>query len=273
MSRDDFEFAVQITDSMNWDLTIADFEFMTELEPEGCFVLLQNSKRIGLATTVNFGAVAWFGNLMVNESYRRKGAGSLLVKHSIKYLRSKHAKTIGLYAYMDRIHFYRRLGFETDSEFTVLKGKGNSSSVECAVRGTKKKDTQEIIKFDHSCFGASRGKLLEPIISDPDNLSYVSIEGGRMVGYVVAKVYRQMGEVGPLMCQGKREDVAINLLRVVLSRLEGYKVSMYVPSKESVILDTLGKLGFTESFRVVRMFLGSPIVRECINMAESLERG
>jgi predicted N-acetyltransferase YhbS len=273
MSPEDFDFAVQITDRMNWNLTVADFEFMSELEPDGCFVLLENSERIGLATTVNFGAVAWFGNLMVNESHRRKGAGSLLVEHSMKYLRSKRAETIGLYAYIDRIPFYERLGFEYDSEFKVLKGKGTSLPAESSVRKAKGQDLQEIIEFDRSCFGPSRKKLLEPIISDPDNLCYVSVEEGQMVGYVVAKAYGQTGEIGPLMCRKEREDAAIKLLRVVLSKLKGYEVSMYVPSKESLILDTLSKLGFTESFRVARMFFGSPIVKDCINVAESLERG
>lgn len=273
MSAEDFDFAVQITDQMNWNLTAADFEFMVELEPNGCFVLREDSERIGLAATVNFGKVGWFGNLIVNESHRKKGAGSQLVKHSVKYLTSRHAKTIGLYAYFDKIPFYKRLGFEYDSEFTVLKGKGSSLPVESAVRKAKEQDLQEIIEFDRSCFGASRRKLLEPIILDKDNLCYVSVEGDQMVGYVVAKVYRQMGEIGPLMCRRKREDVAINLLRMVLSRLEGHEVSMYVPNKESVVLDTLSKLGFTKSFRVARMFFGSPIVKDCINMAESLERG
>lgn len=273
MSAEDFEFAVQITGQMNWNLTAADFEFMIELEPNGCFVLLENSERIGLATTVNFGTVGWFGNLVVNESHRRKGAGSRLVKHSVKYLTNKNAKTIGLYAYIDKIPFYKRLGFEYDSEFTVLKGKGSLLSVKSAVREAKKQDLHEIIEFDCSCFGASRRKLLEPIIIDPDNLCYMSIERGKMVGYVVAKVCRQMGEIGPLTCLREREDVAINLLRVVLSRLEGYEVSMYVPNKESAILNTLSKLGFTGSFRVARMFFGPLIVKDCINMAESLERG
>lgn len=156
MSPEDFKFAVQITDQMNWNLTPADFEFMTELEPNGCFILLENSERIGLATTVNFGTVAWFGNLIVNESYRRKGAGSTLVKHSIKYLTSKHPRTIGLYAYIDKIPFYERLGFKKDSEFTVLRGRGISSQVECGVREAKKQDLQQIIKFDRSCFGGNK---------------------------------------------------------------------------------------------------------------------
>jgi predicted N-acetyltransferase YhbS len=273
MFPEDFAFAVQITDRMNWNLTTADFEFMTELEPDGCFVLLENSERIGLATTINFGTVAWFGNLIVNENHRGKGAGSLLVKHSIKYLRSKHAKTIGLYAYIDRIPFYKRLGFEYDSELTVLKGKGGSLSIKPVVKEAEKQDLEEIIEFDRSCFGASRRKLLDPIVSDPDNLCYVSIEEGQMVGYVVAKVYRQMGEIGPLICRREREEVAISLLKAVLSRLEEYDISLYVPDKERVILETLGKLRFAESFRVAKMFFGSPIVKDCVNVAESLERG
>jgi len=273
MSPEDFEFAVQITDLMNWDLAVADFEFMIELEPNGCFVLLEDSERIGLATTVNFGTVAWFGNLIVNESHRKKGAGSLLVKHSVKYLTNQRAKTIGLYAYTDRIPFYKRLGFECDSEFTVLEGKTSSLPLKSAVRKAEKQDLQEIIEFDRSCFGASRKKLLEPIILDPDNHCYTSNEEGRIIGYAVAKVYRHVGEIGPLICQKEREDVAINLLMAVLDRLEGREVSMCVPNKESTILNTLRKLGFTESFRVARMFFGSPIVNDCICMAESLERG
>jgi GNAT superfamily N-acetyltransferase len=273
MSEEDFEFAVQITDQMDWNLTVADFEFMVELEPNGCFVLLENSERIGLATTVTFGTVGWFGNLIVSESHRRKGAGSRLVKHSVKYLTNKNVRTIGLYAYVDKIPFYKKLGFGYDSEFTVLKGKGSSLQAESVVRKAKKQDLQEIIEFDRCCFGASRRKLLEPVILDKDNLCYVSVEGEHMVGYVVGKVYRQMGEIGPLICQRQSEDVAINLLRTVLSRLEGYEVSMYVSTKESVVLDTLSKLGFTEDFRVARMFFGSPILKDCISAAESLERG
>jgi GNAT superfamily N-acetyltransferase len=273
MSPEDFEFAVQITDPMNWNLTAGDFEFMVELEPDGSFVLFEDSKRIGLATAVNFGSVAWFGNLIVDESHRGKGAGTQLVRHSIAYLTSKHVETIGLYAYMDRIPFYERLGFKYDSEFTVLNGKGSYLPVKPAAREANSQDLQEIVEFDNSCFGACRRKLLEPIILDPGNLCDIYAEQERMVGYAVAKVYRHMAEIGPLVCQKGREDVALNLLGAALNRLEGYGVTMYVPNKESTILNSLKMLGFAESFHVARMFSGPPLTKDCICMAESLERG
>jgi len=273
MSPEDFDFAVQITEKMNWNLKTADFEFMMELEPDGCFVLLEDSKKIGLATTVNFGSLAWFGNLIVIQSHRKRGAGSMLVKHSVEYLKRNHAKTIGLYAYLDRILFYERLGFKRDSEFIVMNGNGFSFQSKSVPSKAAKQDLKEIIEFDCSCFGASRRKLLEPVILDKDNLSFVSIEEKGMIGYVVAKMYGRMGEIGPLVCQKGREDVAINLLKSVLSRLEGYEVSIYVPSRENAILNFLRTTGFAESFRVARMFFGSPVAKACVCMPESLERG
>lgn len=273
MSEEDFDFAVNLTDRMDWNLSRADFAFMIELEPDGCFVLFEESKRIGLAATVNYGAVGWFGNLVVDENYRNKGAGSLLVKHSIEYLTSKKVKTIGLYAYMDRIRFYETLGFKHDSDFTVLEGKGRALQLSSAVRHAEKQDLSEIMELDRSCFGGDRRKLIDPIILDSDNVCYISVEGKHIVGYVAAKMFDKMSEIGPLVCQKGQDSVAIGLLNSALSRLEDYEVLTYVPNKESVILNYLKTLGFTESFRVVRMFLGSLLTENCICMAESLERG
>ncbi len=273
MTPEDFAFAVQITDQIGWGLAKEDFEFMIELEPKGSFILLDDSEKIGIATTVSFGKIGWFGNLIVSEKRRKEGAGSLLVKHAIKYLTSKKVETIGLYAYMERIPFYKRLGFQLDSGFTVLKGTAFSSQVKPNLKRAEKQDISKIIDYDSSCFGASRRKLLEPILSDQDNLCYIHVEGGQISGYAVAKVYRGVAELGPLMCQQRRGDVAINLLRTILRKLKGREVSMCVAEKEKLLLNMLKESEFSESFRVARMFLGRPVGGNCIYVAESLERG
>ena len=38
MSSADFQFATDLANTMNWNMATEDFEFMTSLEPEGCFV-------------------------------------------------------------------------------------------------------------------------------------------------------------------------------------------------------------------------------------------
>jgi len=273
MSKEDFEFAVRITNQMGWNLARDDFEFAMELEPKGCFVMFYNSERVGLATTISFGRIGWFGNLVVSKNCRRKGAGSLLVQHSIEYLKRKGAETVGLYAYMEKIPFYKRLGFNYDSDFVVLKGKGFPSSVKANIRKAREQDMERIITYDSACFGASRKKLLEPIILYPANLCYMFNDDEQVSGYAVAKVYDGMAELGPLMCPRERSDIAVELLKATLNSVNGYEVHMCIPQKESLIIDMLKKAGFSESFRVARMFLGPPITEQSISLAESLERG
>ena len=273
MSKEDFSFAVAITQKMNWGLSKQDFEFATELEPDGCFVLLDDSEKIGLATTVSYDKIAWFGNLVVKENKRNKGAGSTLVTHALEYLKSRNVETVGLYAYMERIPFYRRLGFKSDSEFLVLKGKGFASDSTVAAKRVTNEDLDEIVNFDRSCFGASRKKVLGPIIADPDNLCYAVCKKDEVSGYGITKKYGMMAELGPLVCKKGKKNIAVELLKKILDRLPGIEVSMLVPAKETLIVSTLRKEGFRESFKVQRMLFGPSAVNDCLHMAESLERG
>jgi hypothetical protein len=130
-----------------------------------------------------------------------------------------------------------------------------------------------VIDYDCSCFGGSRKELLEPILRDPTNLCYVSVENGRISGYVAAKVYEETAEIGPLACPLERNDIATDLLKAVLNKLNGFQVSMCFPRKEHSILNMLLDAGFKEDFHVARMVLGPSIVEKCIHIAESLERG
>ncbi len=87
--EEDFDFAVNLTDTRDWQLTEEDFRFMLEMEPEGCFVLLYDSVRVGLVTNVSFGKVGWLGILIVDEKHRKSGGGRLLVQHSLEYFKVK----------------------------------------------------------------------------------------------------------------------------------------------------------------------------------------
>jgi len=273
MEVDDFPFAVQLANTLNWNMAVEDFEFMVKLEPRGCFVLFHGSERLGICTSVSFGRVGWFGNLVVKGGYRRGGAGSLLVRHVIGYLKNKGVETIGLYAYPHLIRFYESFGFESDIYFLVLQGKAVFLRTEGKVRKTKKQDVPEVINFDSQCFGVNRKKLLEPILLDAGNFSYIATENNGIAGYIAAKVYDKMAEVGPLICHANQVEAAVILLKTILSGLNGLAVSICIPKKETTLLNMLSKAGFKEDFRVVRMFLGPAVAKNCIYMAESLERG
>jgi GNAT superfamily N-acetyltransferase len=273
MCPKDFSFATELANTMDWNMAPEDFQFMSLLEPEGCFVLYDGLNQMGISTCISFGKVGWFGNLIVKEETRKKGAGSLLVRHAIDYLHGKGVETIGLYAYPNLVKFYGNLGFLYDGDFSVLHtAKLGAASAE-ALSSVGTKNILKIEKFDRGCFGGDRRKLLESIILQDGNLSYYISRGNKVVGYVAATVYETMAWVGPLMCQEGNGDVAVTLIKGILAKLAGLTVYVAQPKKKSALADMLSTAGFKEDFSVARMYLGPSAAKNCIYLAESLERG
>jgi GNAT superfamily N-acetyltransferase len=270
MRQGDFAFATRLANTADWNMSVEDFDFNVKLEPEGCFIAYQGEKRLGIATCISYGKIGWFGNLIVEKQFRREGVGSLLLKHALDYLRGRGVESIGLYAVRDLADFYGRFGFKKDIEFTVLHHEKLTLTSHVKLSPVLPQDIQNVADFDAACFGASREKLLSAIISKPNNFCYCSVENGEIEGFVAAKVFENMAEVGPLVCKDKA--LAKMLLEAALNRLKGLYVTLCLP-KQSSLITYLGELGFEEEFSLSRMFLGSASAKDCLQIAESLERG
>jgi len=273
MRPEDFVFATELANTMNWNMATEDFQFMKSLEPDGCFILFDGSKKVGIATCISYGKVGWFGNFIVREETRGKGAGSLLVKHAVDYLHGKGVETVGLYAYPNLIKFYGNLGFRFDSDFSVLHTPALDGVSAGALPIVGTENIKCIEKFDRTCFGGDRQKLLESIILEEGNLSYYVSEGNEVVGYVASTVYETMAWVGPLTCQEGNVDAAVSLIKAVLAKLAGLNVYVALPKKQGAIAQLLSSVGFKEDFSVARMYSGPVAAKNCIYLAESLERG
>jgi GNAT superfamily N-acetyltransferase len=273
MMSKDFPFAVDLANTMDWNMAESDFAFMAKLEPDGCFVLLEGRERVGMATCIGYEDVGWFGNLAVKPEYRRRGAGTYLVKYAVQYLKDRGVETVGLYAYQRLISFYERIGFKPYDDFAILNGKATKISREQGTLKASEEDIPILTEFDRKCSGWDRKSLFESIFREEKNLSYFSALNGEVTGFVMAKVYDVLAEVGPLVCRQDSFDVATALLKTVLNKLRGKEASIYLPVDEKGLLEFLIKLGFREQFRVKRMFSGPLAGGNCIYAAESLERG
>ena len=273
MHPEDFSFATKLANTMNWNMAPEDFQFMSQLEPEGCLVLFDDSKPSGIATCISYGKMGWFGNLIVKKEIRHRGAASLLVKYAINYLLSKGVETIGLYAYPNLLNFYGNFGFKVDESFIVLQTQTINSSRTKPLPEIGMLHFQAITKFDKECFGGDRARLLESIILEQGNLGYYLSNRTGVVGYIAATVYDKMAWIGPLMCQKEKVKDASKLLKGVLGKMPGKRVFIALPRKETVLTDMLTANGFKEVFSVERMYLGSNSARNCIYLPESLERG
>jgi hypothetical protein len=196
------------------------------------------------------------------------------VKHAADYLRSVGVSSVGLYAYEHLIDFYGNLGFRRDRDFLVLRANNVAGSdPKEKTKAVGSSDLKRIIEFDRGCFGVSRERLLTQIIRKRANTTFVAKENGQFVGYGTTKVYQEMAEVGPLACLSTHPWVALELMDSLLNKIRGKEAYMCLPLIETALLDLATEFGFTKTFSVARMFLGSPFAQDCIYIAESLERG
>ncbi len=277
MTPEDFSFAVELSNTMNWYMSKEDFEFSTQLEPNGCFILLSEQERIGLATCISYGKVGWFGNLIVEKAFRKQGAGALLVNHAVSYLRSVGVSSIGLYAYPHLSDFYFGLGFKQDREFVVLStDRVVSSSMpnqKTKVKPLEQKEITDLLKFDNQGFNANRSKTLKPILKDTKNLAYIEYDNTQISGYIACKIYGEVAEIGPLVCKPNYLKTTVNLLKVLFAEIKGKEAYLYLPTAKTELLNVAFEVGFKEKFSLVRMFLGPSISQDWVCAAESLERG
>ena len=273
LSKSDFPFAINLANTMNWHMAEADFEFALTLEPNGCFLLKDGTRRLGIATCLSYGKVGWFGNLVVEPSSRRKGVGNALVSHAVCYLLGRGVETVGLYAYSHLVDFYGKLGFKADCTFSLLHTEKLPEIPAEPLFAIGGKKFSQVAEFDEKCFGGDRTRLLRKIIEVKDNFSSVLLKDNRVVGYVAATVADDALWVGPLVCLQSRIDTALFLLQSVLGRASGKSVYVVISEKEKVLFDFFSGLGFAKEFSVSRMFLGKAMGQDCIYIAESLERG
>jgi predicted N-acetyltransferase YhbS len=275
MQAKHFQSAASLANTMDWHMTAEDFAFNVQLEPNGCFVALENKKIIGAATCISYGQAGWFGNLIVDMAFRKQGLGLQLVEKAVNFLKIQGVSRIGLYAYQHLIEFYGKLGFKPYADFVVLQADsvGELPESDFSDKRLDREAKAAVLNFDEKCFGARREKLLKVIIEDQDNPCYCAFEGKEIAGFVTAKVYQETAEVGPLVCLKGKQQAASALVNKVLKDLKGYEAYLYVPQKETALLKLAQKAGFKDQFHLTQMFLGPILAKNCLYMAESLERG
>jgi GNAT superfamily N-acetyltransferase len=273
LTSGDYDFAVKLANIMNWNMAAEDFAYMTSLEPEGSFLLLEDLKPVGVATCVSYDKVGWFGNLIVDPACRGKGAGSMLVHHAIDYLHAKGVETVGLYAYPQLKEFYGKIGFKADIDFALLKADKIAPVEGSGVHRIVEENLPRVAAFDSVFFGSERTRLIESIVLEEGNAGYYASERGHVVGFAAATIYDSMAWLGPLTCHPGRYDLVGKLVSSILAKTAGRSVYTVAPKTDQVLLDLFSSIGFKEEFTVTRMFNGINQAKNCIYLAESLERG
>lgn len=265
----DFPFAVALTDTERWGFTVEDFARFLAYSPRGCFVVEHEGEPAGLLTTFLYGRVGWIGNVIVSARVRGLKLGASLVSHAIDHLESGGAAAIRLWAYENTVALYAKFRF-ADDQFDSRRwiGFGHAEHVAprpqvpqgCEVFPLNAITLKQVLPLDLRYFGADRSRVLERVLRDTPDASFVARDGAGMpVGFIIAKASPKGCEVGPWIVDAPARAWAIPaLLEAVLHRLAGQSVELGVYGKRDDVQGWLIEHGFHSGFRAVRMTRGDP---------------
>lgn len=255
MKAEDIPFAVDITDEEGWGYMEEDFQRLIDLEPNGCFVAIDQDDRVGMLTTTSYGDIGWIGNVVVGSERRQGRIGTEMVMHAVEYLKGKSVRNIGLYSYLNAVSFYERMGFQ--ESFRVARFFTFAKASEVKGTGVVTRDVlPQVADFDRKHFPGDRSQLLDKMLEDFPEL-FFCVEENHILGYILGFCSPKACEIGPWVCDPNRPEIAENLLRDCLTSLENTQSAIAVPVDNESAMRIVRRQGFLEEFQVSAMLFES----------------
>lgn len=127
-----------------------------------------DNKIVGIGATIIHNGTAWLAHIIVHPDYRNQRIGKIITQTLVDTSNSKGCETIYLLATELGEPVYKKIGFETETEYIVFKREEtnetykNSENI-VAINNDFKK---QILDLDRHISGEDRIMLLEQQISD-----------------------------------------------------------------------------------------------------------
>ncbi|TRO61895.1 GNAT family N-acetyltransferase [Candidatus Bathyarchaeota archaeon] len=269
MKKTDLGFFMQLMDMVGWGMTPSDFDRILRFSPEGCFIASKYGRDLGMVATVNYGDIAWIGNLVVLPETRGKGIGADLMQHAMDYLVSTGTRAIRLDGVPLAIPLYRRLGFR--DEYWSLRYTGVAQKhADTTCRPMQREDLDQIAELDLKVFKAPRRHILEYFYGLYSDLCYTTWSGDQLIGYIMAKKGKDNVKIGPWIAEPGYIAEAEQLLYSVMNQRVGEKLWVGVPEANKTSVSILEKNGFTALPSSLRMCYGDSGVVEKVESVYGL---
>lgn len=127
-----------------------------------------DKKIVGIGTTIIHNETAWLAHIIVHPDYRNQSIGKVITQTLVDSSYSKSCETIYLLATELGEPVYKKIGFETETEYIVFKREGASEIFKnpgniVAISNDFKK---QILDLDRQVSGEDRILLLEQHLSN-----------------------------------------------------------------------------------------------------------
>jgi GNAT superfamily N-acetyltransferase len=220
--------------------------------PDGhVLVAAAGRKLVGGACCASFGASGWIGALGVLPRARRRGAGDLLTRASIAWLRERGATTVLLYATDMGRPVYDRVGFVAEERARAWRGVAPGPRVDAIeqLRRLRPGDRDRILELDRGATGEDRHAVLDML---PALLGLGYERDGVLEGFALQTPWG----AGPAVIASDAE-AGLAVLRGLSG--EPQPLTITVPDDNPVASEALSRWGFQPVNSALRMRYGPPV--------------
>lgn len=127
-----------------------------------------DKKIVGIGTTIIHDGTAWLAHIIVHADYRNQSIGKIITQTLVDNSYSKGCETIYLLATELGEPVYKKIGFETETEYIYFKREGTNNSIENTknILPFNNDFKNQILNLDKQVSGEDRILLLEQYLSD-----------------------------------------------------------------------------------------------------------
>lgn len=201
-----------------WNPGIEDHRLLPLIDPAGCLAMHIEAdgtlRMIGAIAAVNYGGYGFVGMLLMDPAFRGKGYGKRLIAQATDHMAG--LPNVGVDAVLPMVPVYEKLGLKRAYGTVRHRLPAGTLLPVRQARLLEAADLEELIAYDASVFGLSRGAFLKRWTRNSRADTAVLRRNGRIVGFGVVRDCLSGRKVGPLFADD--EEAAIDLLGVLLSR-------------------------------------------------------
>jgi len=259
MTEQDVPGGLRLNTLSGWNQTAADWRRFLENSPCGCFVMENDRKVVGTATTICYeNRFGWISMVLVDPEYRKQGIGTQLLKKAIEYLDDSNIPTMKLDATPQGKPLYAKLGFVEQYEIERWIVKRLPGAVSATPLSTcaplSETQMEQIFRLDKELFGADRSFLLRSLHHEAPEFATAVWEDALPRGYAFGRHGLFADHLGPWMARNRA--VAEKILQGLLAISARETLIADCMRSNPMAVELLGAQGFAPSRPLTRMVRG-----------------
>ena len=257
MTRQDVPLGMRLKDQAGWNQTGDDWRRFLELEPGGCFVAVMEGDPVGTVAAFAFDSIGWIAMVLVDESARHLGIGTLLVERALEYLEAWGVRTVRLDATALGRPIYERLGFVAEYQLVRMQGVADAEGSRADVRELPPERLADVLQLDRNVTATKRGRLLEALYREDPRAMRIFVADRNVLGYIAIRRGTRATQLGPAVALTDAAGWA--LIGDAVSRCHRGPIFIDVPVDNRAAVECVESHGLVVQRPFIRMRRGDPV--------------